>query len=91
MTTLELSEGRFFISHRAPDKPDSSQFSSRGHFTLSGDEITFFNDANCPKTPGSYHWSLAAGVLTFEALEDPCPFSDLRQRFLSALPWELQA
>lgn len=87
-TTLELSEGRFFIAHRAPGKPDSSQFSSRGHFTLADDEITLFNDANCPQTRGSYRWSMDDGVLTFRVIEDPCPFSDLRQRFLTTVGWE---
>ena len=91
MTTLELSEGRFFIAHRAPGKPDSSQFSSRGHFTLSGEEITLFNDANCPATRGRYRWTVDDGMLSFQVLEDPCPFSDLRQRFLTAMPWEVQS
>ncbi|MDQ4065586.1 MAG: hypothetical protein M3161_06015 [Actinomycetota bacterium] len=90
-TTLELSEGRYLISHRAPGKPDSSQFATKGHFTISDDEIVLFNDANCPETRGTYRWSLDEERLTFEAIDDPCPFSDLRQRFFTALPWEAKA
>lgn len=90
-STLNLSEGRFLIAHRAPGKPDSSQFTSKGHFTISGDEIVLFNDANCPDTRGSYRWSVKDEHLTFEVIEDPCPFSDLRQRFLTVLPWAAEA
>ncbi|MGH2757485.1 MAG: hypothetical protein ACRDI3_06830 [Actinomycetota bacterium] len=88
-TRLELAKGRYFIAHRAPGKPDSSQFRSRGHYSLMGDEIVLFNDANCPSTRGRYRWTLAGDRLTLETMEDPCPFSLLRSRFLTATSWDI--
>lgn len=86
-TTLVLEEGRYFIGHEAPNKPMSSQFSSRGHFTLSGDRLVLFNDSSCPTTEGHYRWSLAGGRLELGVVKDPCPFSQLRSRFLTATRW----
>jgi hypothetical protein len=89
-TTLELAKGRFFVSHEAPGKPTSSQFRSRGHFSVTGDEIVLFNDGNCPTTKGRYRWTITGDRLTFETIEDPCPFSLLRSRFLTATSWAIQ-
>lgn len=86
MTELVLEEGRYAIAHHGPG-PDSSQFRSRGHFTLDGDRITLFNDVECPRMEGVYLWAISEGALTLEVVEDECPFSELRQRFLQLTPW----
>lgn len=90
VTTLVLAKGRYFITHEAPGKPDSSQFASRGHYVLDGSRITLFNDANCPAMRGVYEWSLK-GDLRLEAIEDDCPFSQLRERFLELTSWDVFA
>ena len=89
-TTLVLAKGRYFVTHEAPGKPDSSQFASRGHFTIEGDRIVLFNDANCPAMRGVYEWRLNR-VLLLKAIEDECPYSRLRQRFLELTAWDLFA
>ncbi|MDQ3964047.1 MAG: hypothetical protein M3277_09100 [Actinomycetota bacterium] len=86
-TTLVLTKGRYFVTHEAPGKPDSSQFASRGHFTVDGRRLTLFNDANCPAMRGMYEWRLD-GALRLEAVEDECPFSLLRARFLELTSWD---
>jgi len=85
-TELTLRAGRYAIAHHGPG-PDSSQFRSRGHFTLSGDSIRLFNDGECPHMEGVYRWERSGGALTLEVVEDECPFSQLRQRFLQLTPW----
>lgn len=89
-TTLVLTKGRYFVTHDAPGKPDSSQFASRGHFTIEGNRITLFNDANCPAMRGVYKWKLN-GALRLAEFEDDCPFSQLRGRFLELTPWDVFA
>ncbi len=80
--TLRLDAGRFYV-----DQPESD-FSSLGHFVVDGDEITLFNDAECPETHGTYRWSLEGDVISFEVVDDPCAFDLLRGRYLTAEPWE---
>lgn len=79
--TLRLEAGRFYV-----DQP-GSDFSSLGHFVVDGDEITLFNDAECPETRGTYRWSLEGDTLSFEVVEDDCAFDLLRARYLTAEPW----
>ena len=85
-TELVLEAGRYRITHDGPG-PDSSQFRTGGHFTLDGDRITLFNDPQCPRMTGEYVWDISGGALTLEVVEDECPFSDLRQRFLGLGSW----
>ena len=88
-TELVLEGGRYRIAHNGPG-PDSSQFRSVGHFTLDEDRIILFNDPQCPRMTGQYEWGLSGGALTLVVVEDECPFSDLRQRFLQLMPWLAQ-
>lgn len=87
-TEIVLDRGRYLVAHVAPNKPDSSQFQSRGHFVVENERVVLFNDANCPKMRGTYEWQVDDGVLRLEVVEDECPFSDLRMRFLTATTWE---
>jgi hypothetical protein len=79
---LTLSEGEFFLKHKL------AGFASLGHYVVSGDEVEFFNDPNCPTMRGRYRWSLEDGRLEFEVIEDECPYADLRSRYLTAKQWK---
>ena len=80
--TLVLDSGRYYIRHPASD------FSTSGHFLAEGNTLVLFNDANCPETRGSYRWVRRGDSLSFEAVDDPCPFDQLRARYLSAAAWQ---
>lgn len=89
-TTLVLEQGRYSIEHNGPG-PSSSRFRSRGHFSLDDDSIRLFNDVECPRMAGVYRWSLSDGALALDVVEDECPYSQLRQRFLQLTPWVVQS
>jgi hypothetical protein len=78
---LDLREGEFYVDHRL------AGFASVGHFVVSGDEVEFFNDPNCPSMRGLYRWTLEQGSLRFELISDECPYADLRSRYLTAEGW----
>jgi hypothetical protein len=78
---LVIDEGRFFITH------ELAGFSSLGHVLVSESEVEFINDPNCPTTSGVYKWALVGGRLEFQVLDDDCPYSELRARYLTAAPW----
>jgi hypothetical protein len=84
---LELSRGRFVITHDAVGSSSYGNFASNGHFTVDDNAIVFFNDANCPDTRGTYEWRLDDDALVLAVVDDPCPYAQLRARYLSALPW----
>ncbi len=88
-TILTLAEGRYRIEHHGPG-PSSSQFRSSGHFSLDGDRITLFNDPECTRMEGVYTWEVSRQALTLTVVEDECPYSQLRQRFLQLTPWLVQ-
>ncbi len=59
---------------------------SVGSFTLSGDRIAFFNDANCPFDVGTYVWKFEDRALTLKVIDDPCSFG-LRALNFARYPW----
>lgn len=81
--TLVFDSGRFFVNHHPPG------FRSSGHFTESGNEILLYNDANCVGFEGTYRWTVTNGELLLEAIEDECPYTKLRQRFMMAKDWNV--
>ena len=81
LETLEFDSGRFFITHHPPG------FRSSGHFTLAGDRLTLFNDPSCIDMKGVYTWSIEDNKLRLIPVEDECPFTELRRRFLTAKDW----
>jgi hypothetical protein len=81
--TLVFDSGRFFVNHYPPG------FRSSGHFTEADDEILLYNDANCVTFEGTYRWSIENDELHLEAIEDECPFTQLRQRFFMAKDWKV--
>jgi hypothetical protein len=79
--TLLLHEGRFYLEHQI------NRFRALGHYTVDGWRITFFNDVNCSMVRGTYTWTRRAGQLTFDVIDDPCPYVDERSNDLTLAPW----
>lgn len=79
--TLELHWGVFRVSH------EGVGYMAVGHYVVQGDRIVFFNDPNCSAERGTYAWTMEAGALRLEVVEDECAFGDVRVRFLTAAPW----
>lgn len=63
---LNLDAGVFQVYH------ERTGWRSLGSFTLSGDQIAFFNDPHCIHDVGAYLWSLQSGQLNLQVVEDPC-------------------
>lgn len=81
VSTLILYRGRFYVEHQL------SGFRGIGHFALSGDRITFFNDPNCPELRGIYAWTFEDERLTLRLIQDGCAFGRLRGIDLTTGPW----
>jgi hypothetical protein len=81
LSTLIFFEGRYFLEHQL------SGFRASGHYTVDGDTLTLYNDANCSSMEGTYRWSRTKGELRLRAIDDPCPFDDLRIADLEFRPW----
>lgn len=82
LSTLIFFEGRYFLEHQL------SGFRASGHYTVDGDTLKLFNDANCSSMAGTYRWSRSkGGELRLRAIDDPCPFDDLRAADLEFRPW----
>ncbi|HET6712850.1 MAG TPA: hypothetical protein VFI59_03980 [Actinomycetota bacterium] len=79
--TLLLHQGRFYLEHQL------NEFRALGHYVVDGDRIAFFNDVNCSQTRGEYTWNLEHRRLSFEVIDDPCPFVDERSHDLTLEPW----
>ena len=58
-----------------------------GSFTVSGDQITLFNDPHCIDNVGVYTWKVEAQQLTFEVVEDECA-DGWRAITFTNYPWE---
>lgn len=85
-STLSLQAGVFRITNEVREA-GAIDWRSVGHYTVSGDEIVFFNDPNCPQTRGTYRWEVTGSLLSLEVIEDECAFGGLRWRYLMAVPW----
>lgn len=80
--TLSLEAGAFRVSHPV------TRFQGVGSFTVTGERITFFNDPNCHRDVGVYHWELDGRSLRLAEVADPCAFG-LRAGNLTAGRWLL--
>ncbi|HEX2031912.1 MAG TPA: hypothetical protein VHL78_11000 [Actinomycetota bacterium] len=85
LAVLELRAGRFLLVQEA------SAFRAGGHYLVEGDRVVLFNDPTCSDVRGVYRWSLSAGQLSLEVVDDPCAYDDLRARYFSIAPWESRA
>ncbi|HLF89861.1 MAG TPA: hypothetical protein VI451_13005 [Anaerolineales bacterium] len=66
---------------------DATGWHSLGSFTISGDQVSIFNDPWCPDEEGQYTWQLRDGSLQLTPIEDGCAF-ELRAATLSEQPWQ---
>jgi hypothetical protein len=66
---------------------DVTGWHSLASFTVSGDQLTLFNDPFCPDETGKYTWQLVDGTLWLTPLGDTCAF-ELRQTTLSKQVWQ---
>lgn len=85
-STLRLHDGVFLIENEVIS-PKAIDWKSVGHFSVDGDELTIFNDPNCPTTRGTYGWTIRENVLTLEVIDDQCAFGGLRWKYLQRAPW----
>ncbi|MFN8232127.1 MAG: hypothetical protein U0V56_01130 [Actinomycetota bacterium] len=81
LSTLIFFEGRYFLEHQI------SGFRASGHYTVEGGTLALYNDANCSSMEGTYRWTRSDGELSLRAIDDPCPFDDLRTGDLEFRPW----
>jgi len=79
--TLTLFEGRYFLEHQIDG------FRALGHYVVDGDRIELFNDVNCSTVRGRYAWRVRGADLSFDVLDDPCPYEDERSNDMTFGPW----
>lgn len=78
---LGLENGVFRVFH------GGSGYMSVGHYLVDAQEVTLFNDPNCPKDRGTYEVSDEGEWRSFHSNGDQCAFDLVRERFLTSLPW----
>jgi hypothetical protein len=81
VSTFVFFRGAYYLHHHL------SGFRTLGSFVVEGDRVTFFNDANCPQSPGVYEYELTAHGLRLRVIEDDCPFDGERAHDLEATTW----
>lgn len=86
--TLQLDKGVFLVFH------ESTGWRTFGSFTVSDDQIQFFNDPQCVNDVGTYRWTIEARKLSLEAVSDKCDGrvlggGGLRVDNFTELPWTL--
>jgi hypothetical protein len=77
---LDLNKGVFRIFH------EFSGWRSIGSFVVEGNQVQLFNDPTCMEVTGSYRWTLTAGRLTWDVVQDECAIG-MRAKNLMKLPW----
>ncbi len=77
---LNLDKGVFRIFHQLTGWKDI------GSFYVSGDRLILANDPVCHELIAVYRWSLEAGHLTLNVIDDVCAIG-LRSMNLTDLPW----
>jgi hypothetical protein len=79
--TLLLYRGRYWLEHQM------SAWRAYGHYEVRGDRVSFFNDPNCSRISGTYRWARSGGDLSFQVVDDTCPYEDERADDLMFSPW----
>ena len=77
---LHLDRGMFRVYH------EGTGWRTTGSFTVSGDQIAFFNDPHCIDEVGFYLWDLADSQLSLDLVSDECG-QELRYGNLTSSPW----
>ena len=74
---LGLLPGRYTISFAADGAVSFAEPAQpKGRVTwvtVSGSRILFSTGPRCPKTKGTYRWTIHKRILTFVKIADPCP------------------
>jgi hypothetical protein len=65
---------------------DVTGWRSLASFKVQDDRLLLFNDPHCPESTAEYRWSVEAGQLELELVEDACAF-DLRGKNLTKQTW----
>lgn len=86
--TLQLDKGIFRVYH------ENTGWRTFGSFTVSDDQVQFFNDPQCVNAVGTYRWTFEAHELILEAVADKCDGrvlggGGLRVDNFTELPWTL--
>jgi hypothetical protein len=85
--SLFLDKGIFKVFQQDTD------FESVGSYTVSGNQIKFFNDPYCEEDLsmiGTYNFTLTKGSLELQVVSDPCSIG-LRAKNLMSSPWTKKA
>ncbi len=77
---LNLSQGVFRVFH------EFSGWRSIGSFVVAENQMRLFNDPTCMEMTGTYFWTLEAGRLTMQVIEDECAIG-MRAKNLIKQPW----
>jgi hypothetical protein len=77
---LSLDKGIFRLFH-VP-----TRWRSVGSYTVSGSQLTLFNDPACHLETGVYTWAVEQGELILQEVTDPCAIH-LRAANLTRQPW----
>jgi len=81
--SLYLDKGVFKVFQQETD------FEAVGSFSVSGDQVTFFNDPYCEEDltmVGTYTWAKDGDALTLKVVNDACSIG-LRAKNLTAMVW----
>jgi hypothetical protein len=79
-SVLTLDRGRFRLEQV------EKHYVATGHYVVTNNHITFFNDVECGKVRGVYRWRLEQGQLDFTPYLDLCAFGQ-RARDLTDRSW----
>lgn len=79
---LNLDRGIYRIFH------EFTGWRSIGSFVVDGNRVQLFNDPTCMEAVGTYIWTVNAGVLILQVIEDECAIR-MRAKNLTQLPWTL--
>ncbi len=79
---ISFNKGVFSMLHR------NSGWRSAASYTVTGNNLSLFNDPNCIEELGLYRWKLEKGYLILQVVSDECSFQ-LRGKNLTAIPWAM--
>ncbi len=79
---LNFDKGIYRIFH------EFTGWRSIGSFVVDGNRVQLFNDPTCMEAVGTYIWTVDAGALILQVIEDECAIR-MRAKNLTQLPWTL--
>ena len=79
---LNFDKGIYRIFH------EFTGWRSIGSFVVDGNRVQLFNDPTCMEAVGTYIWTVDAGALNLQVIEDECAIR-MRAKNLTQLPWTI--